>query len=1317
MKIKRIYKDVSSIVLALFIIIAALGSCAPPSREPSKPEVKTRQARPSHLLYLVNTPPFDPLVKPPQIPLYLTATDAKEYYVLQFHETADESVRDWLTASGVTFYGYIPNYGFIVKMSDGVKMAVKGLDIARAVITFHPAYRLSPSLRKEDTSGLLRYLDVYVFGNLPGVNYQIEAILDNLNGKSLQLDDAGMIQVVVPPENLTEAIRQIAFIPDVRWIEETPHFEPLNDVATKVVHATDLWSSEPGLTGKGQVIGIADTGLDTGADDKSMHDDIEGRIVKIHNWPVQKSSSYLNPNDNDGAADEHTKSTTKQAGHGTCVTGSALGNGTMSSSLSAPIKGVAYEAKVVFQAVEQWTYLAATLSGGKARWDYALSGIPLDPQELFSEAYKEGARIHNNSWGDHLLWGKYSYQSNRVDDFMWEHPDMLVLFGAGNEGADLKPSDGKVDSGSVIVPSTAKNCISVGATETKRGSSFEISPYTTYGAKFPMQFPLPPITDDHISSDPNKKDEMYARSSRGLTDDNRIKPDIVAPGTFILSTRSSKLNKSVDLLWGRPSDAGYSSNLDDDYIFAGGTSLAAPLVSGSAALIRQYLMDVKKEKSPSAALIKGILINGADDSGVIPNGGEGWGRINLESSLSKLLQYYDVKPGIFDGQANEFEIDVESSEPLRITLIWTDYPGTINASRALINDLNLRVSHSGSGITYYGNNFANGWSTDKASVLDKINNVENIYIEKPKSGTYKIRIHGLQVPQAPQPYALVVRGAKSMKSPSPSFTVKLSPDKVKIPRGATAEYKVGAYFHFNFDKDVTLNHEITKSDPTIAGKLSKSKLAPSTSAPYFDEGNLYVYTKSKTPPDTYKIEIKGTSNGLKDSDSAQLIVRSVDAIAVWQHEVILEPKKEVKDWDIWYSIWDATAGIWWSHTEAAAAAVYPQLPTDDDNEHDRDPAIAFDTDGNAMVVWARQPIPSAASDYDVWYSRWVGSGFVWGWEKPKSLCKLKGDDTDPAVAMDTDDSAIAIWVHNDEKAKKRRIYYSSRRKGENWSDAAPLVTQTPETSQYPGQASLPEITFIAKKPDMYIITPIGSKKKIYQSEHQAVAIWLDIAHGEHNLGYSPHYLIWNGHGWKNEYGGQRAYSIPQKMLVGWPHVDTSVQPQATHRLGISSDKSGNAHAVWSIEDKTTYNNKVDAIYYAKWDGKIWNPRATRSPGRGVQPATAYDTYLKKPITVYSCTGVSPCDIRYFIDAGVATGANSKDIDRRPVVAILPNNQAMTVWWSDGAPESEIWYSNSGTAMQQWKSGKSIIDMPDLRDWNPAIASPTGSPSRPPESYP
>ena len=109
-------------------------------------------------------------------------------------------------------------------------------------------------------------------------------------------------------------------------------------------------------------------------------------------------------------------------------------------------------------------------------------------------------------------------------------------------------------------------------------------------------------------------------SSRGFTDDNRIKPDVVAPGTYIISTSSSKLDASY--YWGE---------IDPFYAYDSGTSMATPIVAGTAALVRQYYVD-NKSISPSAALIKATLINGAINMN-LPKNAQGWGRVDIENSL------------------------------------------------------------------------------------------------------------------------------------------------------------------------------------------------------------------------------------------------------------------------------------------------------------------------------------------------------------------------------------------------------------------------------------------------------------------------------------------------------------------------------------------------------------------------------------------------------------------------------------------------------------------------------------------------------------
>lgn len=182
-----------------------------------------------------------------------------------------------------------------------------------------------------------------------------------------------------------------------------------------------------GLSGRGEHIGICDTGLNTG-DPKTIHKDFVKRGAYIKSYPItQDITPYINnPGADDGTAD-------LDSGHGTHVAGSVLGDGTVSMSLSevtSPIRGPAYRAKLVFQAVEQkidWKDPRYTAYYGR----YLLSGIPNDLTKLFLDAYKKRVRIHSNSWGGGDP-GAYDIQCEQLDKFVWDHKDFCVLVAAGN---------------------------------------------------------------------------------------------------------------------------------------------------------------------------------------------------------------------------------------------------------------------------------------------------------------------------------------------------------------------------------------------------------------------------------------------------------------------------------------------------------------------------------------------------------------------------------------------------------------------------------------------------------------------------------------------------------------------------------------------------------------------------------------------------------------------------------------------------------------------------------------------------------------------
>jgi subtilisin family serine protease len=223
---------------------------------------------------------------------------------------------------------------------------------------------------------------------------------------------------------------------DVLMVEE--YVEPItwNDIS-RVTLRLDPTEKAPTailpLTGAGQVIAVADTGLDTAHPDFSAD-----RIVQI--FALGRPGIHDDPD-----------------GHGTHVAGSALGNGAGSSPGGATIRGIAPDARLVFQ----------SLLDDQGR----LGGLPVDLGDLLSQAYEAGARIHNNSWGQPTE-SQYRLSSREVDEFVWTHPDMLVVFAAGNEGSAV-PSQGRVEPGfvdwlSIRAPATARNALTVGASRSPR---------------------------------------------------------------------------------------------------------------------------------------------------------------------------------------------------------------------------------------------------------------------------------------------------------------------------------------------------------------------------------------------------------------------------------------------------------------------------------------------------------------------------------------------------------------------------------------------------------------------------------------------------------------------------------------------------------------------------------------------------------------------------------------------------------------------------------------------------------------------------------
>ena len=509
------------------------------------------------------------------------------------------------------------------------------------------------------------------------------------------------------------------------WVDRLEVFVApkfLNDVARQLLGIDPARKANPGASfpwnGEGVVVAIADTGLD------DTHPDFAGRIDRI----------VARGRPGDGSDPK---------GHGTHVAGSVLGDG---SASGGTIKGTAPKARLFFQSLLDR--------------DDGLGGLPFELGELFEEAYKAGARIHNNSWGA-ATESSYRITSNEVDEYVRRRPDMLVVIAAGNEGSAFQPRNAKkgfVDWLSIGSPATCKNALTVGASRSSRATA-AYAPHT-YGELWGQTFPDPPIANAPVSGDP---ESMGGFSSRGPCDEYRIKPDVVAPGTDILSCRSAKA--PLREFWG--------PHTNPKYAYMGGTSMATPLATGCAALVRQYY---GKEKSwqPSAALLKATLINGTRrltgqdaiaDYSDLPNYHQGFGAIYLPDTVpnpgnpSLKLEFYDnwnSKEAHFKatGQRIRLQFDVAAGGPLRICMAYTDQPG-----RGVQNNLNLFLEVPGSPNKLFGNaQVPRGFNGPDAN-----NNVEIIRLENAPAGRYLIAIVASNILRPPQDVALIVTGR--LKSP------------------------------------------------------------------------------------------------------------------------------------------------------------------------------------------------------------------------------------------------------------------------------------------------------------------------------------------------------------------------------------------------------------------------------------------------------------------------------------------------------------------------------------------------------------------------
>ena len=656
---------------------------------------------------------------PLALPAHLKSSGDPGSYIVQAHGPIDDAFRRTLAAVGARIVSFIPNNAYLVRMDSAQAGQMAAFPGTQSVLPFEPYFKLDSSLlalaveQKPLPEG--KELVLALFADSQETTMKDLQAVGATVVKQDRSPFGPLVYVKAPPESLPI----LAQMSGVQGIEEARTRGLMNDlarVALNVAPDTLVSNNFLGLTGSNVVVNVNDTGVDPD------HPDLAGRVLIAPPSPPDDPS-----------------------GHGTHVAGTIASTGTNSftvtnavgSLTNASYRGIAPAAKI-------FPLRVFLLTGPEISDAFLQETAAATNMTVFG---RTNAIISNNSWG-YIADTSYNFATAGYDASVrdalpavpGEQP-VLYVFAAGNNGFGEDNGQGGIP-GTVSAPATGKNVISVAASENGRGITNE-----TWA----------PFTDS--------SDQIASFSSRGNAGigvegpNGRFKPDITAPGTFIVSTRS----------------AGWTSNSGDDldalnevlgphYRYESGTSMAAPAISGMLALMQEFFEHVlKRDYSP--ALFKALLINGARSIGTLYDlspqayaNFQGWGLANLTNSLPTALtnatseadwpiRFIDESPtnALTTGQSRSWRLNLTEQAQLgalRITLAWTDPPGNPAASIKLVNDLDLVVTNLDTGEVYVGNNIreSNDFNSPNATnelpggvigqPTDYVNNVENVFLRE-----------------------------------------------------------------------------------------------------------------------------------------------------------------------------------------------------------------------------------------------------------------------------------------------------------------------------------------------------------------------------------------------------------------------------------------------------------------------------------------------------------------------------------------------------------------------------------------------------------
>lgn len=714
--------------LALLVAGIPFASCMASSATPSTTTRPTPEqfatANDPGLLRIANAV-FDPTQTTPKHPWIADSRHIDSSHAIVQFVSGARADAQWLSARGARVLGFVPNQAFLVEADAKTRAALAADARIRYVGDWKPDYKIGPGLEAQGTHPVRINVLLFRGESARALAMRVAEASGDLQPEVHDEGAFPRLLVTLSADQVATRIAALAALDAVQWIErhEEPHLHnaaavwPIqnNSTGTPADNAP-IWAHD--ITGTGQIVAVADSGLDRNEGWFNRYDPGSGALIAYTDgvattpptpgptFPGRKVFGYFvmpgaTAYDNNETCPSGFSSTSF---HGTHTSGTVAGDSGTAATPFAPNynsgDGMAPNAQILFQDIGNDT--SGCLAGS--------GGLP-----MFEQARRAGAFVHSNSYGSGYS-GAYTASDADVDQMLWEHDDMLIVFSAGNDG-----------SGGTTIghPGHAKHALTVGALGS--GNSTTVASY----------------------------------SSRGPTSDGRRKPDIMAPGTLTSALGNTENSNP-------PADPNHASTQS-----MSGTSMATPAVAGAAALVRQYFVDgfypngvrnAADTRKPLGSEMKALLTNGTAFISTTPSNNYGWGRVWLNNNLyfgdesnSRDLRSFSRPQalGLATGEQHEYTVQVPSGQEFRATLAWFDPPGTPGAAgTALVNNLDLEVVQGGN--VYRGNVISGSGSSANSNTggsADALNPLEQVRFTAPVAGQYTIRVKGTAVPGDGQPYS------------------------------------------------------------------------------------------------------------------------------------------------------------------------------------------------------------------------------------------------------------------------------------------------------------------------------------------------------------------------------------------------------------------------------------------------------------------------------------------------------------------------------------------------------------------------------------